>query len=137
MDDDGNDTDDIQFNFKSVASYKDQKTGKVVKRSLEFRNAAKKPFKPAAIFGGSVLRVAYTMDPYYSDALKTVGVSLRINAIQVLELANSTGGDYGFEEEDGYESYEDSTGSQESGEEEEEYEECSEEEESAEENGDY
>lgn len=58
------------------------------------------------IGGGTKMKVAFEMVPYYT-ALAGAGVTLRLKAAQVIELVEySSGGDrnaYGFGKEDGYE----------------------------------
>ena len=57
------------------------------------------------IFGGSKLRINFTPNPYYMASTKMAGVSMQLNAVQVIELAER-GADssfYGFGEvEDGF-----------------------------------
>lgn len=60
------------------------------------------------IGGGSTLKVSYEVVPYYT-AMAGAGLSLRVRAVQVLELKQFGGagaGAYGFGEEDGYEAEE-------------------------------
>lgn len=106
VDDEGDPTGDYEFNFKSAASFTDSKTGKVIPRTLKIFDAKKKEITGnVAVFGGSIIKVAYTVSPYYIAAQDAVGVKLLINAVQVIELNSGAGGtadSYGFDEEDGY-----------------------------------
>jgi hypothetical protein len=107
VDDEGDPTGDYEFNFKSAASFTDSKTGKVIPRTLKIFDAKKKEITGnVAIFGGSIIKVAYMVSPYYIAAQDAVGVKLLMNAVQVIELnsgaAGGTADSYGFDEEDGY-----------------------------------
>ena len=56
------------------------------------------------IGGGSTLKVAFEAIPYYT-ALVGAGITLRLKAVQVLDLkeySGASGASYGFDEEDGY-----------------------------------
>lgn len=105
LDESGNETDEIEFSFKTKASYKDRKTGATVNKRVTVVDAKRNPVTED-IFGGSVLKIAFEYLPYYSPATKTVGVSLRISAVQVLELVNGSSGvgaaAFAFDEEDGF-----------------------------------
>ncbi len=106
-DDDGEETGELEFSFKTKATIK-SKTGGVINKKLPLFDAKKQPIAAGvAIFGGSVIKVAFEYMPYYNPATKTVGVSLRMNAVQVIELNSGTGGGnagaFGFDEEEGYE----------------------------------
>lgn len=61
--------------------------------------------KDEDIWGGSTLRIAFNAIPYYT-AMAGAGISLRLKAVQVIELVSGGGGgngaSYGFGEEDGY-----------------------------------
>ena len=56
--------------------------------------------------GGSVIKVSYEVVPYYT-AIAGAGVSLRLKAVQIIELKAYSGGgnaeSYGFGEEEGFE----------------------------------
>lgn len=60
----------------------------------------------AKVGGGSIVKVAYELIPYYT-AIAGAGVSLRMKAVQIIELKEFSGGAsseaYGFGEEEGYE----------------------------------
>lgn len=60
----------------------------------------------AKIGGGSKVKVAYELVPYYT-AIAGAGVSLRLKAVQVIDLVEFSGGAsadaFGFGEEEGYE----------------------------------
>mgnify|MGYP004602787429 CR=1 FL=1 len=89
----------LKFNMKAIVRPKgkdefEQKPGIV--------DAKKKPIN-VNIGGGSIIKVAFEPVPYYNAAAGS-GVSLRLKAVQVIELVEYAGGDYGFDEEEGYES---------------------------------
>lgn len=61
---------------------------------------------PPNIGGGTKCKVSYEVIPYYT-AMVGAGISLRVKAVQIINLVEFTGGasaeSYGFGEEDGYE----------------------------------
>jgi hypothetical protein len=68
--------------------------------------------KPA-IYGGSELKVAVIAEAYHKADGNEIGVSLRIDAVQVIKLVSAGGKDadsFGFGEEEGYEGSEESAG---------------------------
>jgi hypothetical protein len=59
---------------------------------------------PPRISGGTVLKVVVSLDPYVMESTKTVGVTLRLKAVQLISLVSGGQrdfGGYGFEAEDG------------------------------------
>lgn len=105
--DEGEETGNVEFSFKTNATYKD-KAGKEQQRTVTMFDAKGKKLEGKAVpsvWGGSVLKVAYMLAPYYNAATNSVGCSPRLNAVQILELVSGSGGtaaSYGFGEEDGY-----------------------------------
>lgn len=65
--------------------------------------------KGVEVWNGSVIKVNGILFPYV--AANGAGISLKLNAVQILELVSSGNGagGYGFEEEDGYEEEEEDT----------------------------
>lgn len=64
---------------------------------------AKKQKLEASVYGGSTIKVNFTPREYYVASTKAAGVSLRLNAVQVLNLVTSNSGSadsYGFDEEE-------------------------------------
>ena len=113
-DEDGNETGNFLFNFKMAASGVSKKTGKEWTRTCPVFDAKRKPIdlKTVQIGGGSVVKVAYVLSPF-STAIG-VGVSLRLEAVQVLELhewGNKDASAFGFGDEEGFEVEEENTGS--------------------------
>jgi hypothetical protein len=59
---------------------------------------------PPMIGGGSELKLSVSLAPYYAANDKTIGVSFRLEAVQVLTLVSGgarSASDFGFGEEDG------------------------------------
>ena len=100
-------TGEYEFNFKMKASGVSQKTGKPWTRKPGVFNAKGKPLneaEKAKVGGGSVVKVSYEITPFYTAALGA-GVSLRLEAVQVLELKSFQARDasaFGFGVEEGY-----------------------------------
>jgi len=103
-DQDGEDiADTFLFNFKRKASGT-TKAGKAWQATVTLFDSQKKKVT-AEVWGGSKLRVAYTLVPWYNPTLG-FGIKLELGAVQVLDLVTRgerSASDYGFEEEaDGY-----------------------------------
>jgi hypothetical protein len=118
VDETGEETGRIIFRFKTAAEYKkiDPATGeeKIVRKTLPFFSASGKPIPTNArpdLWGGSVVRLSYTADPYFVASTGEYGVSLRLEAVKVIEAKTGKSRDaaaYGFDdEEDGYEASDD------------------------------
>lgn len=97
----------VTFKFSMKAKGKVQKTGEEFTQKPKLFDAKLKTITgPLPLGNGSVIRVSY--DPFtYKHPKEGVGVSLRLYAVQVLELVPyESGGDgtaFGFEaDEDGY-----------------------------------
>lgn len=105
-DDDGNETGNIILNFKMKAQRKDKKTGQVKKMAPKLFDAQGNELTGGVdVWGGSIVKVAGSLNPFYVPGTNTCGVGLRLAAVQVIELRSSGGGDaasYGFGKEDGY-----------------------------------
>lgn len=97
------------FRCKTVSSYTDKKTKEVKKIKLDYFTAFnEKITKPPEIWGGSIVRLAYEASPY--SATIGAGISLRINAVQIIQLNsgfNRTATQYGFEADEAGFSYKD------------------------------
>lgn len=99
----GTPTGDIVFKAKMKARVK-SKDGKVYEQKPMVVDAKKTPLDGSTLIGnGSVVKVAVEPFPYMMPATKTVGVTLRLKALQVIDIV-----EYGnnaasiFEEEDGF-----------------------------------
>lgn len=110
VDDGGEETGKIILKASASAEGK-RKDGSTFKREIHVFDARnKKLTKVPAIYGGSELKMAGVCFPYYNPSTDTVGVSFRLEAVQLLKLVSSGGSAdrYGFGvEEGGYEYEED------------------------------
>lgn len=94
------------FRFKTKATYTD-KQGRVKERRVPVFDAFQNPVKLKDEPGfGSVIRVAFTAVPYFVDATGRGGLSLYLDALQIIKLnkmGERSASDYGFAaEEDGF-----------------------------------
>lgn len=104
-DDEGNDTGEIRFNFKMAAKVTSRTTGQSWEQKPDLFDAKGKVLINPKIGGGSKVKVAFELYPFYT-ALIGAGVSLRLRAVQVIDLVeynSRSAAGYGFEDEDGYE----------------------------------
>lgn len=104
----GEETGDVEFTFKSKASGVSKKTGKEWSRKVKLFDAKKKPVTED-VWGGSTIKVAFVPSVYFINAKVGYGVKLNLEAVQVIDLVTGSGGtadQYGFGEEEGYESAE-------------------------------
>lgn len=100
------DTGKVVVNFKLKAKVT-PKSGDPFEQRPAIFDAKGKPLQAdAKIGGGSKVKVAYELVPYYT-AIAGAGLSLRLKAVQVIKLVEYSGGAsadaFGFGEEDGYE----------------------------------
>lgn len=108
--DSGEETGRIVFNFGSGAFYLDKKTGKEVRRYVPFFTAKGVPIprdQRKEPWSGSRVRLSYVLYPYCNVGASNYGVSLRLEAVKVIELKTGSGGQdasrYGFgDEEEGF-----------------------------------
>lgn len=80
--------------------------GRVLEFSPRLFDAQGKPIDPksVSIYGGSVIRVNVTANPYFVPATRMAGISLQLNAVQIIELVSGGSGDassFGFDVVDG------------------------------------
>lgn len=105
-DDEGNETGRVILKFKAKAAYKrDEKLIPV--GPIPRFDAKGRPTK-ADVWSGSQIKVAFEPNCWFTPALG-VGISLRLKAVQVIELVTAGARDakgYGFGTEDGYEATE-------------------------------
>jgi len=97
----------IVFNMKMTASGSNKKTGKEWSRSpVIFDSKGVALPKPPSIWGGTIGKVSFETMPYFT-ATAGAGMSLRLSAVQVIDLVSGGGSrdasEYGFGEEEGYE----------------------------------
>jgi len=86
----------IEFSFKMNATGK-TKEGEVFTRKPIIFDKSAKPVQGLRIGGGSIVKVGYEMVPFFT-ALVGAGVTLRLHAVQVLELVEygANAAYYGF-----------------------------------------
>lgn len=111
VDDEGNPTGELEFNFKMPARIT-KKDGTILELRPAIFDAKGIPIIGQAreelrIGGGSTLRVSFDVRDYYTP-LVGFGIKLSLKAVQILKLVEWTGGgtadSHGFEaEEDGFE----------------------------------
>lgn len=92
------------FNFKMKASFKGKDGSMVSMRPALFDAKGKALSKDVKVGGGSVLRVSFEPASFYT-ATVGAGVTLRLKAVQVIELRSFGGGtadSFGFEAEEGF-----------------------------------
>lgn len=102
----GEETGRLIKKFKMSASGVSKKTGKKWTRKPDIFNAkgVKLPSAPN-IGSGSVLKISFEPYAYYSPKDKEVGISARLQAVQIIELVafgERDASGYGFGEEEGY-----------------------------------
>jgi hypothetical protein len=111
VDDEGEETGKVIIRAKMKQLSK-RKDGTVVKRKpVMFDAKGVKLVNQPLVGGGSRLKMAVTMMPYYMASTHEVGVAFYLNAVQIIDLVS--GGErsasaYGFGEEEGYESQDES-----------------------------
>tara|TARA_R110001606_G_scaffold397262_1_gene573160 strand:- start:862 stop:1470 length:609 start_codon:yes stop_codon:yes gene_type:complete len=104
VDGDEQETGNVLFKFKSKAQIqtKDGKTIKITPKLFDSKGTLLKDV--TEIWGGSKIKISADIAPYFVGAVGA-GVSLRLKAVQIIELV--TGGNnadsYGFESTEGYE----------------------------------
>lgn len=98
-------TGEYEFNFKMRASGVSRKTGKKWKRQpVLFDAKGNRLPNSLSVWGGTVGKVAFEAVPFFTVGVGA-GISLRLNAVQIIELVSEGGGtadSYGFEEEEGF-----------------------------------
>lgn len=103
-DDEGNETGRVLVNVKMKASFKDKKTQEEVNIKPVVYSADRQELKnPPLIYGGSTLKALFTLSPYYVAGQKTAGCTLRLRGVQIIELAERSGGyEDLLDDEEGY-----------------------------------
>lgn len=93
------------FSFKLKAKVTPKKGDPFEQRPAIF-DAKGKPLQDVNVGGGSKVKIAYEVVPFYTS-LVGASISLRMKAVQVIDLVEFSGGasadSYGFGEEEGYE----------------------------------
>ena len=92
----------VFFKFKMKATGVNQKTKEKFSQRPQLFDAKKNPIPLSTlIWGGSKLRVAYNLVPYYTPMLGA-GITARLKAVQVISLVEGKDSNL-FDKEDGYE----------------------------------
>ena len=92
----------VFFKFKMKATGINQKTKEKFSQRPQLFDAKKNPIPLSTlIWGGSKMRVAYNLVPYYTPMLGA-GITARLKAVQVIELVEGKDSNL-FSKEDGYE----------------------------------
>lgn len=103
-DKEGNETGNVVFKAKQKAVIEVQ--GKdPIKKTVAIFDAKQKPLLGKKIGRGTKMKVACTLAPFVAPGLKTLGVSVWLEAVQIIELHEFGGGSadsFGFGEEEGY-----------------------------------
>lgn len=93
----------ILFRFKTSAFYEKRDGTKMQRKVPLFDSMMQSVVLKEDLGNGSVVRVAFTCAPYFVEGQGTGGLSLYLDAVQIIKL-NQFGGrsasDYGFNEED-------------------------------------
>lgn len=104
-DDDGNANGFYLFKFKMVASGINKKTQKPWSRRPALFDSKGVPLKtPVEVWGGSEVRVAGELKPYFISGQKTAGCSLKLEAVKIIQLVSGgpkSASGYGFGEDEG------------------------------------
>lgn len=110
VDDDGEETGLLLLKGKTTASGTKKDGSTWTRKPAIFDAKGKKLTNPPSIFGGSEVKMAVTAAPYYTPKDNEVGITLYLDAVQVLKLVSGNGDgeakDYGFGEEEGFEAEE-------------------------------
>jgi hypothetical protein len=91
------------FKYKMKATGVNRKTKEPFSQRPQLFDAKKNPLNPTScnIWGGSKMKIAYTLRSYYSPAIGA-GITSQLKAVQVIELVENKQADL-FAKEDGYE----------------------------------
>lgn len=105
LDDTGEETGRVLIKAKQKAKITTKK-GQVIDKKVPLFDSVNKRISPKSVWSGTEGRLAGVLIPYFMASTKEVGVSLRLNGVQILKLVEGSGDSgesYGFEEEEGYE----------------------------------
>ena len=105
LDDQGQETGRVIFKFKMKAKV-NTKDGRTIEMSPKLFDAQGTLMNDVdSIWGGSTLRISADLIPYYVAAVGA-GVSMRLKAVQIIELKTGSGGadatNYGFSATEGF-----------------------------------
>jgi hypothetical protein len=103
-DKDGNPTGKLEIKFKSKAFYTKQDGTKVDLKPALFDGVGQKITRAINIGNGSLIRVNFAAAPFFNAAANNAGITLMMNAVQIIKLVEyGSGGNadsYGFGQED-------------------------------------
>lgn len=106
-DEDGEETGNIEFKFSMKASGVSKKTGEPWSRKPALFDARGRGLPATVqIWGGTVGKIAFQLQPYASTPQSGASVKFALEAAQILDLVSNgqkEAGAYGFGEEEGYE----------------------------------
>lgn len=106
FDSEGNETGLVKLKFKMNHIINTKQGEMVLTPDIFDSQGAKIDIDSVNIYSGSKLRINFSPSDYYMASTKMAGVSLRLNAVQIIELVSGKGGNadsYGFGEvEDGF-----------------------------------
>ena len=101
MDDQGNLTGHYLFKFKQKAKIH-TKDGRVIDMKVALVDASRTPTS-VNVGGGSEIKIAATVFPYAMSTTKSIGLSLRPSAVQILSLVSSQSNVVSlFDDEEGF-----------------------------------
>jgi hypothetical protein len=84
--DTGDPTGNVEIVFKSTASYK-AKDGSIVNKSVALFDSKGQPIqRKVNVGGGSIIKVAFEPFGFYAASGNQAGISLRMEAVQIIEL---------------------------------------------------
>lgn len=99
-------TGNVLVRFKTKAKFKG-KDGSTRIQSVSLFDSKGHPAVVESVYAGSVIRVNFVPVPYFVAGTRSAGISLRMNAVQILKLVSAGGGgsasQFGFTEEEGWE----------------------------------
>lgn len=102
-DKEGNQTGELKFKFKLKATGKNKDGSIFTQKPMLFDSEGKEV--SVDIWNGSTVKVAFEIVPFYTSLIG-VGVSLRLKAVQIIDLVESSSGGganaFGFKQESGY-----------------------------------
>lgn len=103
VDEDGDETGNVEFLCKRKAKYKKKDSDKLFKREIPLWDSAGQRLDPedTSVWGGSEGRVKINLRHWYFPKDKEAGVGLDIVEVQITKLVQGEGGASGFEEVEG------------------------------------
>lgn len=104
-------TGNVVFKFKTKYKIVDKKTNEVRFNKIGLFDSKGKPLAAGtAIYGGTIGKIAFQVSPYFISGQGMAGITLRLSAVQVIDLVGPgarSSSAYGFGAEEGYDTSED------------------------------